>query len=241
MRRIFVLFLVSLVMAGADAQAGWIIKEKSDDGFGGVEISTLMFQGGKVKIDGQTQFVIFDSRNGALLLVQKDRNVHWKGTLQELMSRGGGMDPGGMGGGFESEEEGWGGSQNGMEGGYEPQDQGWGETEYDEGGEDFGMGGGFEVKRTSSSGNIAGARAIRTDILMEGQKVGEIWTSSQVSVNREVNYEQYLQLQMTLGDMVLSFCEMEPSLKQVLMQGYPVKAIFRLGDGMDMSREVVDI
>ncbi len=222
MKKQGLLLFLCLLLVSSGADAGWIIKEKTDSDFGGSETSTSMFQGGKVKISDPAQIVIFDSASGSLVIILKDRNVHWKGSLQELLSRSTETMSNGMEGDGEFGEAEWEGPGNSDGGG-------------------MGIDGGFQIKKTSSTESIAGIRAVRTDVLIEGMKIGEIWIGEEIELGKEIDLDMYGKLQTALGDMVWGFCEMEPSVAQVLRSGYLLKAVFRLEEGMSMSKTVIEL
>jgi len=177
---------IVIMVAVAQAVAGWIIEEVATDSRGEQSKPVFYIQDNKMMID-EKEDVIFDLEKGEMYAIMHEQKAYMKIT-SEMMGMGGGMQE-------------WSGN--------------------------------LEVKKTSETETIAGYKATKYDVMVDGTLKDEIWIAEDVEINKEYDQDKFHQMvEMRTGG---GSYESSQAYRELFMRGYPLKHVHYSSDGPETT------
>jgi hypothetical protein len=220
--RAFTLFALVILWA-TPALAGWVIEEKSEE-----ENSTLYFQNNMMRQESSGHVMILDLKKRWLTFVNPVRKVYWAGPASEMQkiqaeARGKmesamaqmqeqmkkqmeGLPPAQRQAIMDAMRKQMQGKQGGAEGAKRKLK--------------------VEVKRTNETATIAGHKARKREVWVDGELREELWIAKGVNVGKEIDVDKMSKVMRAFGagDGEMDH-ESSPKVMALWKEGYPLRQV----------------
>ena len=202
-----IVMVLMLILAGS-AWAGWVIQETMDGGE-----TTLYFHNNQMKVEADGMVQLFNLKTQKLAMINPAVKCYWQGEVSEIKNS----------------------IQSAMEESLKalPKEQREAARKMMQANNpSVGENQNIQVHDTGKTETIAGYKAQKYEVMVNGELKEELWLAPKLNLSGEIDFEK-------LGNMMEAFSmdnmedayEFDPKVMALYKKGYPVKRVTHQGEG----------